>query len=153
MNRGTRYRPGRAIWLAALAALYPTSALASGFAVSGMGHSSGQSMPLPRPILVAQARCSAADLARSKPPFPCVTTAIFRCLKRNPSGSGGSLEYRGDTSGDIVVKSIVAGDVALLGFQFDAANETLNLRVKRKNALVQEQQIWDGFQKTLTQCR
>jgi hypothetical protein len=149
MNLLTLHRPGIAIGLATLAALLPVS----GFAASITGHFPTQAVPLPSAMLVAQAQCSAADLARSKPPFPCVTPAVFRCLKRNPSGSGGSLEYRGDTSGDIVVKSMVAGDVALLGFQFDAASQTLNLRVKRKNPVVQEQQIWDGFQKTLTQCR
>ncbi|UBF30408.1 hypothetical protein K9N68_34995 (plasmid) [Kovacikia minuta CCNUW1] len=103
--------------------------------------------------VVAQSRCSAADLARTSPPFRCVTPKVFSCLKRNNTARGGSLEYRGDTSGEIVVKSDVAGTVALLGFNFNASSEVLNLNVKKKNFAVQEQQIWDGFKSTLSKCR
>jgi hypothetical protein len=97
--------------------------------------------------------CSAGDLSRSSPPFRCLTPAMFRCLKRNNAASGGSLEYRGNTSGDIVVKSNVAGAVALLGFRFDESTQTLNLNVKKKNLPVRDQQIWDGFRGTIAKCR
>ena len=107
----------------------------------------------PVSFTLAQSRCSAADLARSTPPFRCVTSKTFSCLKRNNAGSGGSLEYRGNTSGEIVVKSNVVGAVALLGFNFDASSETLNLNLKKKNFGVQDQQIWDGFRSTLSRCR
>lgn len=107
----------------------------------------------PIPFTIAQSKCSAGDLSRSAPPFRCVTPKTFSCLKRNNAGRGGSVEYRGDTSGEIVVKSDVVGAVALLGFNFDASKETLNLSVKKKNFGVQEQQIWDGFKSTLSKCR
>ena len=105
------------------------------------------------PLLVAQAKCTAADRSNSSPPFRCVTPNAFSCLKRNNTGGGGSLEYRGDTSGEIVVRSNVVGTVALLGFSFNASSETLNLSVKQKSFGVQDQQIWNGFKSTLSKCR
>ena len=117
-------------------------------------HNPGNTIPADRPPqFIAQAKCAPAELSRSTPPFRCVTSAAFRCLRRNNSGGGGSLEYRGDTKGEILVKSNVAGTVAWLGFSFNPSTETLNLNVKKKNLAVQEQQIWDGFKSTLSKCR
>lgn len=103
--------------------------------------------------LIAQSTCSAKDLSRSTPPFPCLNPKAFSCLKKNNTGNGGSIEYRGDISGEIAVKSNVVGQVALLEFNYNQSTQTLNLNVKQKNFLVQEQQIWDGFKNTLSKCR
>lgn len=102
---------------------------------------------------LAQIDCSASELTRSTPPFRCITPAILQCLKANNDGGGGTLDYRGETNGDIIVKSNVAGTVALLEFQFDESSQTLNLNVKRKNPVVPEQMIWDGFRNTISKCR
>ena len=103
--------------------------------------------------IIAQAGCPAGGLSRSQPPFRCVTPAMFSCLKQNNASREGSLDYRGGSSGDIVVKSNVAGTVALLGFRFDASSQTLDLNVKKRNLPVLDQQIWNGFKTTLAKCR
>ena len=102
---------------------------------------------------MAKAQCSPKDLSRSQPPFQCVTPEMFTCLKRNNKGRGGSLNYQGGNSGDIVVKSDIAGTVAFVGFQFNASNQTLDLAVKKRNLPVRDQQIWDGVKDTLSRCR
>jgi hypothetical protein len=128
------------------------SAIGIGLFLSQLVIDSGQADPSPSKQL-AQTTCSASDQNRSTPPFRCITPAIFQCLKANKDGRDGSLDYKGDTKGDIVVKSNVAGNVALLGFQFDASAQTLNLNVKRKNPILSEQTIWDGFRNTISRCR
>ncbi|MDX2243404.1 MAG: hypothetical protein NW224_22210 [Leptolyngbyaceae cyanobacterium bins.302] len=102
---------------------------------------------------LAQTNCSKSELNRTTPPFRCITSSVLDCLKANNSGGGGSLEYRGGTRGEIVVKSNVAGAVALLGFQLDESSQTLNLNIKRKNPALSEQVLWDGFRNTISQCR
>lgn len=105
------------------------------------------------PKQFAQTNCSTSDLNRSNPPFRCITPSILQCLKANNDSRDGSLDYRGGTSGEIVVKSNVVGAVALLGFKLDESTQTLNLNVKRKNPALPEQRLWDGFRTTISQCR
>lgn len=128
------------------------SAIGIGLLLSQPTISSGQANPFFSKQL-AQNTCSASDQNRSTPPFRCITPAIFQCLKANKDSRDGSLDYRGETKGDIVVKSNVAGNVALLGFQFDMSTQTLNLNVKQKNPILSEQTIWDGLRNTISRCR
>lgn len=114
--------------------------------------SSGHAAPVQTAQSIAQANCS-KNADRSQPPFRCITPAIFNCLKANNASRAGSLEYRGGSNGTIVVKSNVAGPVALLGFQFNASSQTLDLSVKKRNLPVADQQIWDGFKDTISKCR
>jgi len=128
------------------------SVISIGLFLSQPAIASVQATPSP-PKQLAQTTCSASDLNRSTPPFRCITPALFECLKANKDSRDGSLDYRGDTKGNIVVKSNLAGNVALLGFQFDASGQTLNLNVKQKNPILSEQTIWDGFRNTIARCR
>lgn len=105
------------------------------------------------PKQFAQTNCSPSDLTRSSPPFRCITPSILQCLKANKDSRDGSLDYRGGTSGEIIVRSNVVGPVALLGFKLDESTQTLNLNVKRKNPALPEQRLWEGFRNTILECR
>ena len=106
-----------------------------------------------QPSFVPPERIAQTNCGGSNPPYRCITPAIFRCLKRNNTGGGGSLEYRGGNSGEIVVKGSGIGAVALLGFRFDESTQTLDLNMKKKFFPVPDQRVWDGFKDTLAKCR
>jgi hypothetical protein len=109
----------------------------------------------PQPTWQANsATCSDAELSQLNPPYRCITPAIFSCVKRNNTSFGGSLQYRGATEGEIIVKSDLAGPVATLNFKFDEPKQVFNVSVKKKmNAAVSDQQIWAGFKETIMKCR
>ncbi|MBW4578398.1 MAG: hypothetical protein KME42_02355 [Tildeniella nuda ZEHNDER 1965/U140] len=132
--------------------LTATSALSGTFWASLSSQAQAKS-PVSLPQRLAQANCSASELSRSNPPYRCITPAILRCLKKNNTGGGGSLDYKGGNSGEIVVKGNAVGSVALLGFRFDESTQTLDLNMKKKFFAVPEQRIWDGFKDTISKCR
>jgi hypothetical protein len=74
-------------------------------------------------------------------------------LKKHNTGDGGSLDYKGGNSGEIVVKGNMIGPVALMDFRLDESTQTLDVNVKKKFFAVPEQRIWNGFKDTISKCR
>ena len=104
--------------------------------------------------LAQTATCSAAELSQLNPPYRCITPEMFKCIRKNNASFGGSAQYRGNTEGEIIIKSDLAGPVAVLNFRFDEPAQVFDLSVKRKmNSAVTDQQIWAGFKDTVMKCR